>query len=450
MKSVNPATGNVNKEFKKHDHDQCREQAERSRKAYKTWRSTPLRERLKTMENTAKVLRQKKEELAKTITIEMGKPIKESNAEIEKCAWVCEYYAENSEEFLKEEEFKTDSKRSYVRFDPLGVVFGIMPWNFPFWQVFRFAVPALSAGNAVLLKHASNVPLSSLAIEEVFMEAGVPEDVFKSLLIGSDVASKLIEEDLVDAVSLTGSEGAGRAVGELAGKNILEIVLELGGSDAFVVLEDADIAAAAKAAATSRMINCGQSCIAAKRFIVHEAVADEFKEKMVEEMKGLKQGDPLDEKTDVGPLAQEQFVDDIDRQVKESVKQGASVLLGGKRGDGAYYPPTVLSDVTREMAVMTEETFGPVAPIITVKDEDEAIEIANDSPYGLGGNIWTGDLERGQRLAGKMESGSVFVNGFTKSDPRVPFGGIKKSGVGRELSHYGLKEFTNIKTVVVE
>lgn len=398
----------------------------------------------------ASVLRKNERIYAEIITKEMGKPIKESLAEIEKCAWICDYYAENAAEFLKSETVETGAEKSYVSFEPLGVILGIMPWNFPFWQVFRFIIPALSAGNVCLLKHASNVPGSALEIEKVFLEVGLPENVFKTLLIDSKTAMKLIEEDLVDGVSLTGSIRAGSAVGELAGKRIKPLVLELGGSDPFIVFEDADIDAAAQMAVKSRFMNAGQSCIAAKRFIVLEPVVGVFAARFDEYMQQLKVGDPLDEETDIGPVAKPEYVGELEKVLKDAKKKGAEPKVHEALPEkGFFFSPALVPAAKTDMKVCSLEIFGPIAPIITVRDEEEAVEVANSTEFGLGGAVWSKDLERAERVAGEIKAGFVAVNGMVKSDPRLPFGGIKKSGVGRELSHYGIKEFVNIKTVVI-
>jgi succinate-semialdehyde dehydrogenase/glutarate-semialdehyde dehydrogenase len=383
------------------------------------------------------------------MTREMGKPIVQSEAEVEKCALTCDYYAEHAAAFLAEQPRATDAARSYVRFDPLGVVLAVMPWNFPFWQVFRFAAPALMAGNAALLKHASNVPRCALEIEEVFRRAGFPEDLFRSLLTDAAGVKTLIADPRVVAVTLTGSEQAGMAIAEQAGAHLKKTVLELGGSDPFIVLADAPLEAAARAAAEARLINSGQSCIAAKRFIVVEAVAERFIERFKAELAGRRVGDPTLRDTQVGPQARVDLRDQLHEQVVESVKRGARPLLGGQvpAGPGAFYPPTLLIAVDRGMPAFDEETFGPVAAVITAKDESDAVRLANDSPYGLGAALWTADRTRADRLAAEIEAGAVFVNEVVKSDPRLPFGGIKRSGYGRELSEYGIREFVNIKSV---
>src|SRR6266852_2837070 len=367
----------------------------------------------------------------------------------EQCAWCCEYYAEHAARFLAEEPRQTDAARSYVRFDPLGPVLAVMPWNFPFWQVFRFAAPALMAGNAGILKHASNVPRCALAIEEVFRRAGFPEGLFRTVLADSGAVKGLIANPRIVAVTLTGSERAGQAVAQQAGHELKKTVLELGGSDPFLVLADADVDAAARAAAEARLINSGQSCIAAKRFIVVEPVADRFLERFKDELASRSMGDPTARDTQVGPQARVDLRDELHRQVEESVKRGARALLGGQvpAGKGAFYPPTLLAAVDRGMPAFDEETFGPAAAVIRAKDEADGLRLVNDSPFGLGAAIWTKDLARAERLAAQIEAGAVFVNGVVKSDPRLPFGGIKRSGYGRELSEYGIREFVNIKSV---
>ncbi len=425
-------------------------EVERSREVFQVWRDVPIIERANHLKTLSDHLRAEKRKYAELITREMGKPIKESLAEIEKCAWLCDYYAEYAERFLRPEEIKTEAKKSTVTFEPLGVVLAIMPWNFPFWQAFRFGIPAVSAGNVVLLKHASSVPATALSIEEAFRAAGFPEGVFKTVLIDAKAALKLIDEDKVDAVSLTGSNKAGEHVGEAAGRKIKKLVLELGGSDPYIVLDDADIEKAGRMAANARMVNAGQSCIAAKRFIVMEKVADEFKKHFVSRLKELRIGDPMDETTDIGPVAKKEILVSLKEQLRDAKAKGAEVLqLEHPFKKGLFFAPSAVYNPTENMKVLKEEVFGPIAPIIIVKDENEAVRVANNTEYGLGASIWSRNADRAERIASRLEAGFIAVNDMVKSDPRLPFGGIKKSGVGRELSHYGLKEFVNIKTVVV-
>lgn len=452
IESLNPATGKVLQTYEKMSDDEVDEILEACYAAHRDWRKTSFGHRAELMNRAAKNLRDRKEELAKLMAQEMGKPVTGGRSEVEKCAWVCEYYAENAEVFLQDEILPSDGSKSYAHFEPLGVVLAVMPWNFPLWQVFRFAAPGLMAGNGGVLKHASNVFGSALQIEDVFRSVGFPEDLFRSLLISASDVARVIEHPRVAAATLTGSTPAGKAVASKAGECLKKTVLELGGSDPYVILEDADLDAAIETCVTSRLINSGQSCIAAKRFIVVEALADRFEEGMVELMKAKKMGDPLKEDTDVGPQAREDLRDELHEQVRKSVDQGARLVLGGEvpDSDGAFYPPTVLADVKPGMPAYEEELFGPVAAIIRVADEDEAIGVANDSPFGLGAAVFTEDVERGERIAAtRLEAGCCFVNAFVKSDPRLPFGGIKESGYGRELSAFGIREFVNIKTVYV-
>ena len=401
------------------------------------------------MMRAAAILREDQAALAQLMTLEMGKVIHEARAEIEKCAWVCEFYAENAESFLADEMVETNASKSFISFEPLGIVLAVMPWNFPFWQVFRFAAPALMAGNAAVLKHASNVPGCALAIENVFIKAGFPENLFRTLMISASLVEPVIMNPHIRAVTLTGSEAAGMNVASIAGRALKKTVLELGGSDPYIVLADADIDKCVTTAVNARMINNGQSCIAAKRFIVVESRLEEFETRKAEIMSALRVGDPLLPETQVGPLARADLRDELHQQVKASLDSGARLLLGGKfiSGPGFFYEPTVISNVRRGMGLYHEETFGPVSAIIPVKDAEQAIEVANDSEFGLGGSLWTNDFARGEELARQIESGAVFVNGMTISDPRLPFGGIKRSGYGRELSHFGIREFTNIKSI---
>lgn len=451
IQSINPYTEKVIHEFLVMSPAEVSSWVAKSRAAFGAWKDMPVPERAKNFKRLAEVLRAEKRNYAGLITGEMGKPIKEALAEIEKCAWLSDYYAENAAKFLEPEPIKTENAKSYVAFEPLGVVLAIMPWNFPFWQAFRSGVPAIIAGNVVLLKHASNVSMTALAIEDAFRAAGFPESVFKTLLIDPKAAMKLIEEDKVDAVSLTGSNRAGEQIGALAGKKIKKVVLELGGSDPFIVLDDADIEKAGKTAANARMINAGQSCIAAKRFIVMDRLAEEFKKVFVSRLKELKLGDPLDESTDVGPVARRDILNNLNAQLKDAKAKGAEVVqLEPSSKKGLFFAPAVVYNPKPDMKVLTEEVFGPIAPVIIVKNEEEAIKAANATEYGLGASIWSRNIERAEKLAAKIEAGFVVINDMVKSDPRLPFGGVKKSGVGRELSHYGLKEFVNVKTVVVK
>ncbi|MEX2363768.1 MAG: NAD-dependent succinate-semialdehyde dehydrogenase, partial [Balneolaceae bacterium] len=400
----------------------------------------------------AEGLRSQKEELSRIMAEEMGKPLKQGVSEVEKCAWVCEYYAEKAADFLADEDVETEASKSYVTFKPLGVVLSIMPWNFPLWQLFRFAAPGLMAGNAIILKHSENSTGCALKTEELIHSAGIPKDLFRTILMPSDKLKPVIQHDGIAAVTLTGSTKAGKAVASQAGEKVKKTVLELGGSDAYVILKDADISNAAEACVTSRLINSGQSCIAAKRFIVVEDVYDEFVEKFIELMKAKKVGDPFEGGIDIGPQAREDLRDGLHEQVQESLEKGATLKLGGKipEGKGAFYPATVLVDVKPGMPAYDDELFGPVAAIIKVKDEDEAIKVANDTKFGLGAAVFTGDQKKGEEIAAnKLEAGCCFVNDFVRSDPRLPFGGVKESGYGRELGKYGIREFVNVKTVYV-
>jgi succinate-semialdehyde dehydrogenase / glutarate-semialdehyde dehydrogenase len=452
IQTINPATGKIEKTFSELTDSEVNESIESAHSVFLSWRQTNYEIRSRLMKNAALILRNQKEHYGKILTLEMGKPITQAIAEVEKCAWVCEYFADNTEKILEQEIVRTDASESYIIFDPIGVVLAVMPWNFPFWQVFRFAAPALMAGNVGILKHASNVPMSALAIEEIFKNAGFPSNVFKTLLVGSSSVKNIIDNPKIKAVTLTGSEPAGKQVAQTCGTKLKKSLLELGGSDPFIVLEDADIDVAVKTAVTARIINNGQSCIAAKRFIVVEKIYDQFERKFVETMKKIIVGDPMDKKTELGPIAREDLLNELDNQVKQSVAKGAAVLCGGNRiqREGYYYEPTILSNVLPGSPAYDDEIFGPVASLIKAEDEEDAIRIANDSQFGLGASLWTSDIEKAKELACRIESGSVFINGIVKSDPRLPFGGIKNSGYGRELSHYGIKEFVNIKTVWVK
>ncbi|MDX1498045.1 MAG: NAD-dependent succinate-semialdehyde dehydrogenase [Salinisphaeraceae bacterium] len=451
IESVNPATGETLQHYAEHDAEAIEQRLQQANTAFASWRSTSMSDRSVLMRELAQGLQHREHDLARLMTQEMGKPIKAARGEIEKCAWVCEYYADNAADFLNDEVIQTEAANSFVSYQPLGPVLAVMPWNFPFWQVFRFTAPALMAGNVALLKHASNVPGCALAIEELFAQAGFPQGCFSTLMIGSDAVDALIEDKRVKAVTLTGSEPAGRAVAAKAGAQIKKTVLELGGSDPYIVLADADVRAAAETCVASRLINSGQSCIAAKRFIVVNELHDDFVQHCVALMQDKKCGDPLDEKTDIGPMAREDLRDALHQQVQDSIAAGAECLLGGQVPDkaGAWYPATVLSNVKPGMPAYDEELFGPVAAIIKAQDTDDAIRIANDSDFGLGAAIFTADTETGERIAAEhIEAGAVAINDFVKSDPRMPFGGIKNSGYGRELSAFGIREFVNIKSVV--
>jgi len=450
--ALNPTDGSIIRSYEETPPQEVEAGIRLAHEAHLDWKGTPFTHRAELMRRAGEILRERAREFGELMTLEMGKPVAGGVAEAEKSAWVCEYYAENAETFLADQEVTTDAGRSFVAFRPIGVVLAVMPWNFPFWQVFRFAAPNLMAGNAGILKHASNVPGCALAIEEVFGEAGFPEGLFKTLLIPGSRVGKVIENPLVRAVTLTGSTPAGKAVAAKAGEVLKKTVLELGGSDPYVILEDADLDTAAAACATARLINSGQSCIAAKRFIVVAAVRDAFEEKFLAAMAATKMGDPMEEDTVVGPQARVDLRDELHDQVVRSVAAGARCILGGEvpAGPGAYYPPTVLTDVTPGMPAYEEELFGPVASVIPVADEAEALRVANDTVFGLGAAVFTRDVEKGARIAAdELEAGACFVNAFVRSDPRLPFGGVKESGYGRELSSFGILEFVNIKTVWV-
>ena len=452
MDSTNPATGEVLASYPEHTPDEVTAALDGAAAAFKIWRRVPVEERAALTGRLADVLEARSEEWSRLMTLETGKPIAASRAEIAKCAVLCRYYADEGAGMLADRHIDTDQKKSYVHHEPLGVVLAVMPWNFPFWQVFRFAAPGLTAGNVGVLKHASNVSGCALAIEEAFGDAGYPTGVFQTLLVPGSRVGEMLEHPAVVAATLTGSEPAGRDLAAKAGSLLMKTVLELGGSDPYLVLADADVDAAAATCAASRMINAGQSCIAAKRFIVHEAVYEEWLEKFVSAMGRVRMGDPLDDETGLGPLARVDLRDDLHRQVEASVEAGATLVLGGTIPDmpGAFYPPTVLTGVKPGMPAYQEELFGPVAVVLKVSSEEAAIAIANNTPFGLGAAVFTGNLERGERIAAEhLEAGVCFVNALVASDPRLPFGGIKSSGYGRELSDLGIKEFVNQKTVVV-
>jgi succinate-semialdehyde dehydrogenase / glutarate-semialdehyde dehydrogenase len=452
VNAVNPATGELIRDYPEHDETEVSRRLAAAEQAFASWRRFDFEERARHLTAVADLLREKQGDFARLMTAEMGKTLAAAESEVDKCAWVCDFYAEHAAGFLAPETVATDASRSLVRYDPLGPVLAIMPWNFPFWQFFRFAAPALMAGNVAVLKHASNVPGSALAIEAAFRDAGLPAGTVTTLLISAARAKRLIGHPAIRAVTLTGSDRAGMEVAGEAGRCLKKTVLELGGSDPFIVLADADPAEAARQAARARTINAGQSCIAAKRFIVEDEIAEAFEGELVRAMEGLKVGDPLAGGTDVGPLARQDLLDDLDDQVRRTVEAGATLRTGGRRleGPGWFYAPTVLAGVEPGMAAFDEETFGPVAAVIRARDAAHAVELANRSPFGLGASVWTGDPARGERLAAELDAGCVFVNGAVKSDPRLPFGGVKRSGYGRELSQVGIREFVNIKTVWVK
>lgn len=451
--TINPATGELLTSFEPLTDAEITAKVDLAETAFKQYRYTSFAERANWLQQAAAILEQEKADFAKIMTLEMGKPYKAAIAEVEKCALVCRYYAENAESFLADVPVKTDANESFVRYQPLGVILAVMPWNFPFWQVFRFAAPALMAGNVGLLKHASNVPQCALAIEDILRRAGFPEGVFQTLLIGAAKVASIVADERVKAATLTGSEPAGASLAVAAGKQLKKVVLELGGSDPFIVLESADLHAAVSTAVAARILNNGQSCIAAKRFIVQEAIADQFEKLLLEKFQALKIGDPLELDTDLGPLATPDILQDLDQQVKNAVKSGGKVLTGGYAladRPGNFYPPTIIIDVPVDQPIAQEEFFGPVALLFRVPDLDAAIQLANATPFGLGASAWTTNQQQSDRLINEIESGSVFINGMVKSDPRLPFGGIKRSGYGRELSIQGIHEFVNIKTVWIK
>jgi succinate-semialdehyde dehydrogenase/glutarate-semialdehyde dehydrogenase len=449
FETLNPATGQPIETYEEMSQGEVFAIAEKTHQVFLEWRERSVSDRVPYMRQLADVLRSNQPEYAELMTKEMGKPIQESLSEIDKCAWMADIYADNAPEWLANEPVKADGLEHHVVFQPLGVILAVMPWNFPFWQALRCAVPALLAGNAVMLKHARVCTGSGLAVEAAMRKAGFPKDVFRTVIADHATVDELIASDLVQGVSLTGSVEAGHAVAAKAGRHLKKMVLELGGSDPFIVLDDVDVEAVAEHATTGRMINTGQSCIAAKRFIVHDTVADAFIEAFAERMKQLKVGDPLDPATEVGPLVDEAAVRQMTSFVQDAVDKEATVLTGGAaiNRPGCFFEPTVLADVTHDMRVAREEVFGPVAPVFTVENEEQAVTLANDTPFGLGGSVWTRDEERGMNIARQVEAGCMFINHITKSDPRMPFGGIKKSGVGRELARHGLHEFVNVKTL---
>ncbi len=452
IQSQNPYTEKIEKKFKSISDKEIARKISQAHEAFISWRDVPIKKRAMLMKNLAKVLRKNKQKYGELITREMGKPISQSVAEIEKCALNCEYYAENAEPFICPEIYTTEYKEARVELEPMGVIFAVMPWNFPFWQVVRFAAPALMAGNVGVLKHASNVPQCALAIEEAVFEAGFPKDVFKTLLADSSQVEKIISNPLVKAITITGSEYAGIKVAEAAGRNLKKLVLELGGADPFIILKDADLEKAAEAAVKSRMINTGQSCIDAKRFIIEASIAEKVIPMLVANMQKLVAGDPMSSMTEVGPLARKDLRDELHQQVQQSIKKGAKVILGAKipEGKGFFYEPTILLNVKKGMPASDAELFGPVMSVIIAKDEVDAIRIANDHIYGLGAAVWSKNEKKAFRVARALEAGMVAINDISKSDPRFPFGGTKKSGYGRELGSYGIKEFMNVKMIVAK
>jgi succinate-semialdehyde dehydrogenase / glutarate-semialdehyde dehydrogenase len=450
--TINPATGETLKTFEPLSETQLDAKLQTAIQTFRSQRDSAIADREQMLLRAADILENEKAIFGRLMTVEMGKPIKSAEQEAEKCAWVCRYYAENARRHLADEVISTSASKSYVSFQPLGPILAVMPWNFPFWQVFRFAAPALMAGNVCLLKHASNVPQCALAIEDIFQRAGFPLGSFQTLLIGSDAVQRVLEDKRVAAATLTGSEPAGRSVAAIAGKQIKKTVLELGGSDPFIVMPSADINDAVATGVRARTINNGQSCIAAKRFIVAASIYEQFERRFVEAMQALRVGDPLSSETDIGPLATEQILKDIDGQVNKSVAAGATVLTGGKRlpGPGYFYEPSVLSNIPESAPAYCEELFGPVALLFRVPNLDEAIALANSSPFGLGASAWTNDGQQRARFVSELEAGSVFVNGMVASDPRLPFGGVKHSGYGRELGEFGIREFVNVKTIWIK
>ncbi len=449
--TLNPATGATIRTFEPLGETALEEKLALAAEAFRSYRQTTVEQRAPRMTAAAEILETEKDAFGRLMTLEMGKPLRAAVEEVSKCAWACRFYAENAAALLGDEAIATGATSSYITYQPIGPVLAIMPWNFPFWQVFRFAAPALMAGNTGLLKHASNVPQCALAIEDVFLRAGFPRGAFQTLLIGSDVTRRVIEDPRVMAVTLTGSEGAGSEVAKSAGAHIKKTVLELGGSDPFIVMASADLEQAVQTAIRARIINNGQSCIAAKRFIIVEEIADQFEKMFVDGMKSLTVGDPLEPETDIGPLATGDILKTLDRQVQETIAAGARLLAGGKRipGAGNYYEPTVLTEIPKDSPAYHEELFGPCAALFRVRDLDGAIRLANDTAFGLGASAWTNDPKEEERLVAELEAGLVFINSMVTSDPRLPFGGVKRSGYGRELGTLGIREFVNIKTVSI-
>lgn len=447
--TLDPSTGGRLESYILMEPQTCLRYARDSSDAFASWKEVSFEDRAELLRSLAGSLRREREKLARIMTHEMGKPIKQSQAEVEKCAWTAEVVAREGERWLEAEAVETDARRSQVSFEPLGVILGVEPWNFPSWQALRFAIPTVMAGNAVLLRHSNIVPGSALLLQEVFKEAGFPDGVFKVILTGHKVIQDVIASPLVKGVSFTGSNAAGSAIGALAGRYTKKSVMELGGSDPFIVLDDADLKAAAEAGAESRLINSGQSCINAKRFIITDSVYEEFRDLFVREVSSYIVGDPLDPMTDVGPLVREAQLRVVESQVRDAVRKGAKITYGGKRmaGSGYFFQPTVLENFSIKMKVLYEEVFGPVAPLVRVKDDSEAVEWANSTAYGLGAAVWTKDAGRAARMAARLDAGVIFVNGLVKSDPRMPFGGVKESGYGREISKFGIREFTNVKGV---
>ncbi len=449
VNSINPYNNKIIETYKTHTQKEVEDLLNKAHQRFDDWKNVSFQERKKLMQNAANDLKTNKQEYAELITLEMGKPISQAIAEVEKCAWVCEYYAEQAENHLASEKIDTDADKSYINYEPLGVVLAIMPWNYPFWQVFRFAAPALMAGNIAVLKHASNVFGSALNIEKIFERAGFPKHCFTTLLVGSDAVKSIIENSVVKAVTLTGSGPAGASVASIAGKNIKKTVLELGGSNALIVFKDADIDKTVSSCVQARFQNTGQSCIAGKRLLIDESIAESFLEILSAKVKELKSGNPLNSDTFIGVMAKENLAEELEEQLKKSVKAGAKVIIGGKR-KGTYFEPTIVKNVNPNMELFKEETFGPVLSVTTFKTEKEAVKLSNNSKFGLGVSLFSKDIDRMEKLIPQFEEGAVFINELVKSDPRLPFGGIKTSGYGRELSKEGIREFVNVKTVYIK